>query len=106
MVAFATPPLPLRTTHARVEGTVMVLGGSHDQCAMIRTIRQKGLRALVVDRDPKAVGFALADEHAVVSTRDVDALIALGRKRSWRRLARLNRSGTPGTDRSKLATPG
>ncbi len=70
-----TPPIPLRTTPARVDGTVVVLGGSIDQLGMIRTIRQKGLRALVLDSNPQALGRQEADDFAPVSSRDVPAIV-------------------------------
>ncbi len=70
-----TPPIPLRTTPARVDGTVVVLGGSIDQLGMIRTIRQKGLRALVLDSNPQALGRQEADDFAPVSCRDVPAIV-------------------------------
>jgi len=51
-----------------------LLGASADQLFIIRTARQMGLQTLVVDMNPDSPGFAEADEHAVISTRDVDAL--------------------------------
>ncbi|MFV0420826.1 ATP-grasp domain-containing protein [Oleidesulfovibrio sp.] len=60
------------TTHA--PKTILLLGASQDQTFAIRTAREIGLRTLVVDYVPDSVGFALADEYALVSTRDVAAL--------------------------------
>lgn len=57
--------------------TVLLLGASQDQLFALRTAREMGLRTLAVDMNPDSPGFALADEHAVVSTRDVPALKAL-----------------------------
>ena len=54
--------------------TLVVLGASSDQLFLIRTAREMGLRVLACDRNPDSPGFHEADEHAVVSTRDVDAL--------------------------------
>tara|TARA_Y100001954_G_scaffold237898_1_gene303218 strand:- start:21832 stop:23076 length:1245 start_codon:yes stop_codon:yes gene_type:complete len=62
---------------ALVGRTVLLLGASQDQLFAIRTARENGLRTLVVDQNPESPGFVLADEYAVVSTRDVPALKAL-----------------------------
>lgn len=63
--------------------TLVVLGASSDQRFLIRTAREMGLAVLACDRNPDSPGFADADEHAVVSTRDVRALCAhLDRRRS------------------------
>ncbi len=75
-----TSPIELRCTPVRVEGAVAVLGGSFDQLGLIRTIRQKGLRALVFDSNPQAVGCREADEHAPVSSRKVDDIVGFCRQ--------------------------
>ena len=54
--------------------TILLLGASADQLFAIRTAKEMGLRVLVVDMNPKSPGFALADDYAVISTRDVPAL--------------------------------
>ena len=56
--------------------TIFLLGASADQLFSIRTAQAMGLNVLVVDGNPASPGFALADEHAVVSTRDLPALEA------------------------------
>ncbi|MDQ7831840.1 MAG: ATP-grasp domain-containing protein [Desulfovibrionaceae bacterium] len=56
---------------------VLLLGASQDQLFAIKTARDMGLRVLVVDQNPDSPGFALADAHALVSTRDVAALVSL-----------------------------
>jgi len=53
---------------------ILLLGGSADQIFAIRTARQMGIYSVVVDGNPKSPGFAAADYHAVVSTRDINAL--------------------------------
>lgn len=53
---------------------ILLLGGSADQLFAIRTAREMGLYTVVVDGNPDSPGFAIADHHAVVSTRDVPAL--------------------------------
>ena len=54
--------------------TLVVLGGSSDQLFMIRTAQEMGLRVHVFDWNPDCPGFDMADDHSVVSTRDVPAL--------------------------------
>lgn len=60
-----------------IDGTLLVLGASRDQIFMIDTARALGLRVVAIDMDPKSPGFAHADESAVVSTRDVPAILDL-----------------------------
>ncbi|MBN2374046.1 ATP-grasp domain-containing protein [bacterium] len=55
--------------------TILLLGASADQLFAIRTAKAMGLRVLTVDMNPQSPGFAMADDYAVVSTRDVPALI-------------------------------
>lgn len=52
----------------------MVLGAGQDQVFMLKTAQEMGLATVAVDMNPKAPGFALADDHAVISTNDVTAL--------------------------------
>ncbi len=56
--------------------TILLLGASADQVFAIRTAKEMGLRVVTVDQNPRSPGFALADDHAVVSTRDLSALKA------------------------------
>lgn len=56
--------------------TLVVLGASSDQMFMIRTAQEMGLSVLALDFNPESPGFALADEYAVISTRDVPAICA------------------------------
>src|SRR5205814_194917 len=60
--------------HAIGRKTLLVLGASSDQLFVIRTAKEMGLRVLTVDMNPKSPGFVLADDFAVISTRDVPAL--------------------------------
>lgn len=54
--------------------TILLLGGSADQLYAIKTAKCMGLKVVVVDGNPSSPGFALADDYAVVSTRDLPAL--------------------------------
>lgn len=55
--------------------TLLLLGASSDQLFAIRTARAMGLRVVTVDQNPSSPGFALADDYAVISTRDLPALL-------------------------------
>lgn len=57
--------------------TLLVLGAGIDQSYPIRMAREEGLRVLAADMDPNAPSFRLADEAAVVSNRDINALTQL-----------------------------
>lgn len=46
-----------------------------DQMFLIRTAKEMGLRVLAVDMNPDSVGFELADDTAIISNRDVPAII-------------------------------
>ena len=46
-----------------------------DQRPLIRTIREKGLRALAIDSNPDSIAFPDSDDFAVVSNRDVAAVV-------------------------------
>ena len=54
--------------------TLIVLGASSDQRFLIRSAKEMGQYVLAFDQNPAAPAFEDADRHAVLSTRDVDAL--------------------------------
>jgi biotin carboxylase len=54
--------------------TILLLGASQDQVFIIKVAKRMGLRTVVVDMNPNSPGFLIADDHAVVSTRDTNAL--------------------------------
>lgn len=62
-----------KQTNLQIE-TIFLLGASADQLFAIRTAKAMGLRVLVADMNPDSPGFALADDFAVISTRDVSGL--------------------------------
>ena len=49
---------------------LLVLGAGPAQLGLLEAARKRGLFTLVVDRDPGAPGFALADRRAIISTED------------------------------------
>lgn len=55
---------------------LLILGASEDQIFAIKTAHEMGVKVVAVDMNPDSIGFKYADDYAVVSTRDVDALIA------------------------------
>lgn len=54
--------------------TLLILGAGIDQRYAIKTAHDEGLRVLAADINPHSSGFAYADEAAIVSNRDIDAL--------------------------------
>ena len=59
---------------------LLVLGAGAAQLGLLEAARERGdLEVIAVDRDPGAVGFALADKRAVVSTEDEAAVERLAR---------------------------
>ncbi|MGE6432955.1 ATP-grasp domain-containing protein [Shewanella baltica] len=55
---------------------LLLLGASADQVFAIKTAKAMGLHVIVVDGNPNSPGFALADQYAIVSTRDLPELKA------------------------------
>lgn len=59
---------------------IMILGASILQVPAIKRAKDMGLYVISIDMDPKAIGFEFADEHHVLSTIDVDAVLELAKK--------------------------
>ena len=57
-----------------------MLGASVSQLPAIRHARASGLRVVVVDGDPDAVGFGDADVSEVLDFSDVDGVVEVGRR--------------------------
>jgi biotin carboxylase len=49
---------------------LLVLGAGPAQLGLLEAARARGVFTIVVDRDPAAPGFALADRRAIISTED------------------------------------
>jgi biotin carboxylase len=61
---------------------LLVLGAGPAQLGLLEAARKRGLFTIVVDRDPAAAGFALADRRAIMSNEDergIDRLAAAER---------------------------
>ena len=71
---------------------LLVLGAGPAQLGLLEAARDRGLWLAVVDRDPAAPGFALADRRCILSTEDEQAIERL--------VAALQIEGvvSPGTD--------
>lgn len=52
-----------------------MLGGGFLQCFVIRRAKTLGYRVLVLDADPNALGFAIADAYEVINIVDEDACL-------------------------------
>ena len=61
---------------------LLVLGAGPAQLGLLEAARDRAdLEVIAVDRDPQAVGFALADERALLSSEDEEAIDRLARVR-------------------------
>jgi len=58
---------------------LLILGASEIHLPVIQECRRMGHRAIVADIDPLAPGLTIADVALVVSTNDVDAILAAAR---------------------------
>ena len=59
--------------------TVMILGAGPLQLPAIRKAKELGLKVVVCDYDPNAVGFSYADESYLISTIDQEAVLEKAR---------------------------
>lgn len=55
--------------------TILLLGASNDQLFAIKTAHEMGVKVIAVDMNPNSIGFKYADDSAVISTKDIPALI-------------------------------
>jgi biotin carboxylase len=66
----------------RARPRLLVLGAGPAQLGLLEAARARGdLDVIAVDRDPEAVGFALAGERAILSSEDEEAVDRLARAR-------------------------
>jgi len=61
---------------------LLVLGAGAAQLGLLEAAAARDLTVIAADRNPLAVGFALADERAVISSEDEAAIERLARARS------------------------
>jgi len=62
--------------------SILILGASEIHLPIIQECQRLGHRALVADFDPQAPGLQIADVPLVLSTNDVDAILAVARSYS------------------------
>ena len=60
--------------------TLLMLGGGFLQYFVIKKARQLGYRVLVLDADPNAIGFKLANDFAVINIVDEEACLKYAQK--------------------------
>jgi biotin carboxylase len=66
----------------RARPRLLVLGAGPAQLGLLEAARARGdVDVIVVDRDPQAIGFAFADERAVLSSEDEEAVDRFARAR-------------------------
>ena len=60
---------------------LLVLGAGAAQLGLLEAAAARDVTVIAVDRDPSAVGFAFADERAVISSEDEQSVERLARAR-------------------------
>lgn len=59
---------------------LLILGAGSMQLPVIKKAKELGLYTLVADYDPNAVGFQYADQVAIISTNDLDAILSFAKE--------------------------
>ena len=62
--------------------TIMVIGGGLLQVPVIQTAQKLGLRVIVTDYNPIALGMKYADIPFVMSTRDIEGSVRVAKKQN------------------------
>ncbi|MFW6365035.1 MAG: alpha-hydroxy-acid oxidizing protein [Spirochaetota bacterium] len=60
--------------------TIMIIGGGLLQLPVIKTAQKMGLRVIVTDYNPEALGLKIADIPIVMSTRDIEGSVRIAKK--------------------------
>ncbi|MCT8332904.1 alpha-hydroxy-acid oxidizing protein [Leptospira sp. 85282-16] len=64
-----------------VEGkTILIIGGGLLQVPIIQTAKTMRLHTVVADMNPSSIGFQIADESIVMSTKDVEGMVRESKK--------------------------
>lgn len=59
-----------------VEGkTILIIGGGLLQVPIIQTAKTMRLHTVVADMNPTSIGFQIADETILMSTKDVEGMV-------------------------------
>jgi biotin carboxylase len=59
-----------------VGGSLVLIGCGVQEVEAVRTAKLSGFHTIVIDRDPRAAGFALADEAVVLDGKDIEGITA------------------------------
>jgi carbamoylphosphate synthase large subunit len=81
---------------AGIKKAIICLAAGPEQYPVIKKAKEMGLEVIAVDRNPKAVGFELADEKIVLSTYEAKPIINRIRKlKKYELMGVINRSSGP-----------
>jgi len=79
-----------------IQKAIICLAAGPEQYPVIKKAKEMGLKVIAVDRNPKAVGFELADEKIVLSTYEAGPIINHIRKlKKYKVMGVINRSSGP-----------
>ncbi|TGL23473.1 ATP-grasp domain-containing protein [Leptospira bourretii] len=82
-----------------VEGkTILIIGGGLLQVPIIQTAKTMRLHTVVADMNPSSIGFQIADEAIVMSTKDVEGMVRESKK--FAQNSQIHGVITAGTDAS------
>ncbi|MDF3820221.1 alpha-hydroxy-acid oxidizing protein [Leptospira sp. 96542] len=66
-----------------VEGkSILIIGGGLLQVPIIQTAKTLRLKTIVADMNPESIGFQIADEAIIMSTKDVEGMVRESKKYS------------------------
>jgi biotin carboxylase len=60
--------------------TILIIGGGLLQVPIIQTAKTMKLKTLVADMNPNSIGFQIADEKIIMSTKDVEGMVRESKK--------------------------
>lgn len=61
---------------SKIKGkTILIIGGGLLQVPLIETAKSMKLRVVVADMNPESLGFKLADEKIIMSTKDIEGMV-------------------------------
>lgn len=55
--------------------TILIIGGGLLQVPIIQTAKTMNLKTLVADMNPESIGFRIADDRILMSTKDVEGMV-------------------------------
>jgi isopentenyl diphosphate isomerase/L-lactate dehydrogenase-like FMN-dependent dehydrogenase/biotin carboxylase len=61
---------------SKIKGkTILIIGGGLLQVPLIETAKAMKLKVVVADMNPESVGFKIADEKIIMSTKDIEGMV-------------------------------